>query len=226
MKKFIVFFALITLLIAVPSFGQIITVVKKKACNYTGCSAGCKLFDWDCSTTSMASNVCSVGADTSASLTGEANVTGGNIAITDDTSDGGDRYIFGITAWDIMPAGDVTIEMTINVASHSSTLTLFMGSIDANNYRRISLSTTGDVTIDHKGNSTGGTVVFDTNLGEATPYTLIIKLSTTLGMSVKVNSEDATYRCDKHYNYGWDRIKCDRFYNWQLLCQRCHYDNR
>jgi hypothetical protein len=160
-------------------------------CNYTGCSAGCKLFDWDCSTTTVTNNVCTMGADKVATLGGEANLTSGYINITDATGNGADWYYFDIAAYDVFPAGDFTLEMTIYFTSRTSSQIIFKANFDATNYRRIQISSGGDVQILHLGNNVGGTVTFDTNFTTGVSYTLIIKASTTLGMSVKVNANDA-----------------------------------
>jgi hypothetical protein len=160
------------------------------SCNYTTCSAGCKLFDWDASTAAMTSNVCSLG-DTSATLVNEADLTtnAGKVTLTDATENGNDYYKFDIASYDVFPAGDVTIEFTINISALGNNAKAFIAYFDSNNYMNVVFPTGSgnDITVNHRGNgATAVTKTFDVNLSTSTDYSIVIKCGTN-GMALSIN---------------------------------------
>jgi len=190
MKNFILF---LICFLASPSYAFNPLVVcsgspPSGTCNYDVCSSGCTLFSWDGSTTDVSSNVCSLG-DTSATLVGEVNVASGYVDITDDTANGVDYYRFDISSFDIWPAGEVTVEATINFSTISNAGIIFQISIDADNFFLMSFNTAAgnDVSVSHRGNATTVTQVFDVNLSTSTSYSLVATCSPTSGMSLSIN---------------------------------------
>ena len=208
MKKLILLLFLVVWLLpvsiqAAPGVGLILAG-PVSGCSYSGCSSGCKLFDWDCSVTAMGSNVCSL-SDTSATLVGEASLAGSKVTITDGSANGSDHYDFTITVNELFPVGDFTLEITINLVSFSNASRIFSVSYDGGNFFNVQVKTTGDIELIHKG--AGGTSrikLFDTNLSTGVEYVLIIKMSTTLGSAIKVNAggytTDATADINDEFN--------------------------
>jgi len=156
-------------------------------CNYDACAAGCTLFYWDCSTASMASNVCSLG-DNTAAKAGEIDLTtnAGKLTITDDSDNGGDYYSFTMTEYNLFPAGAFTLELTVNFSVITDNAIIVSVYFDADN--SLFLMFDGiDLEVKHEGNNVIETNTFDVNLATATEYQLVITADTVNGMDVSID---------------------------------------
>lgn len=141
-------------------------------CTYeTACAAGCTLFSWNMASTTVTGNTCVVSGDATATLTG-ATVSGNVLNLID----GSDRASFDISAYDIFPAGEVTVQMDVNFTTITSGSYLFSAYFDANNNLKIYFSGT-KILVMHSG---GGGGLFTTFTGSevatSTATKLIIKV--------------------------------------------------
>jgi hypothetical protein len=163
---------------------------------YSSCEAGKKLFDWDGSTTSMGSNVCSVGDDTAAT-TGEMSIAAGWISIDDTSDNGNDYYNFAISSGDIWPADTFTIVIKFNATVITDGGKLFSIYNGANDLVDVEWETSSgnDIRIRHKGNGTSTVQTFDTNLSTSTDYTMTMAAENGPGfrMAIPEATFDATY---------------------------------
>lgn len=162
-------------------------------CDYNVCSAGCKIVDWDCSTVTITSNTCSLGADSTATKVGEADITDGKVSLTDGSANGSDYYTFTMTSKDMIPTGDLTLRLTVNFSTITSGAYIYSARPGASDFFRVYFAAGGDITVRHSSTGSGSTIdmlkTFDVNLTTSTEYTLVIKAGAA-GMSLKVNSDD------------------------------------
>lgn len=176
MKRLIV---LLALLVASPSLAYMNPCVAGAiqggagggGCTYeTACAAGCTLFSWDMSSTTVTGATCSLG-DATATLTG-ATISDNVLNLID----GSDRASFDISAYDIFPAGEVTVQMDVNFATITSGTYLFSAYFDSNNNLKIYFSGT-KILVMHSG---GGGGLYTTFTGSE------ISLSTATKLIIKV----------------------------------------
>lgn len=168
--------------------------------NYSICSTGGKLFDWDCSGTNLTSNVCTKG-DTSATLVGEATITDGKVSITDGTANGTDYYTFTMTGNDTFPRGDVTVELTVNMSTITAGAFMISARAAASSYFRIYWATGNDIVVRWNNGTIDRTKTFDLNLSTSTEYQIIVKASAAYGIAISTDG-GATYTTDATQTIG------------------------
>lgn len=179
MKRFLV---LIALLFASPSWaytnGYIAAAIQGGAggggCTYeTACAAGCTLFSWDMTSTTVTGATCSLG-DAAATLVG-AGVSGGALNLTDGT----DYAVFDIAAYDLFPSGEVTVRMDVNLTTITTGGYLLYAYFDSSNYVKVYFSGTA-IRIMHAGAGGG---VYSTMTGSDLATSTATKLIVKIGYS-------------------------------------------
>lgn len=191
MRKAILIFCLVILAISVSARVRVIPGgYGLSGCgDYSSCAIGCKLLEWDCASTDVSSDVCTVGADTSMQQDNESNITSGYLQLTDDSDNGDDSYRLSVTTYDVFPAGAFTLKMKIDLDVISSPGQIFRFYLDSNNYIFVYFSTASgnDIGISHKGNGNNVANIFDANLSVSTSYDLIITADGITGMDVSTD---------------------------------------